>query len=59
MKAMTDAEAIKLIGERAEAIANNKDVREKMANCYAAGMTKEEIQSTIYNMAIATLFGMR
>ena len=56
---MTNKEAFEMIGARAEEIANNKAVKDKMAKCYEAGMTIEEIQATIYNMAIATLCGIK
>lgn len=54
---MTNKEALEMIGERAEAIANNEAVKAKMAKCYEAGMSMEEIKGIIYNMAIATLCG--
>ena len=54
---MTNKEAFEMVGARAEAIANNETVKAKMAKCYEAGMSMEEIKGIIYNMAIATLFG--
>jgi hypothetical protein len=56
---MTNKEAFEMIGARAEAIANNEAVKEKMAKCYEAGMSMEEIKGIIYNMAIATLYGAK
>lgn len=51
---MTDEEAYKLIGERAEELAKREDVQNKMVEI-AKTDGKEKAEKWLYRMAIATL----
>lgn len=51
---MTDEEAYKLIGERAEELAKREDVQNKMVEI-AKRKTKAEAEKWLYRVAIATL----
>ena len=53
---MTDNEAYKLIGERAEELASNTEVQKKMVEI-AKTEGKEKAEKFLYNLAIATLCG--
>ena len=48
---MTDEEAYKLIGERAEELAKREDVQKKMVEI----VNKDEAEKWLYRVAIATL----
>ena len=54
---MTDNEAYKLIGERAEELTSNKEVQKKMVEI-AKTDGKEKAEKFLYNLAIATLCGV-
>ena len=53
---MTNNEAYKLIGERAEELAKNKEIQNKMVEI-AKREGKEKAEKYLYNLAIATLCG--
>ena len=53
---MTDNEAYKLIGERAEELTSNTEVQKKMVEI-AKTEGKEKAEKFLYNLAIATLCG--
>ena len=55
---MTNEEAIKMISERAQELAEHPQVKEAMRNLYEGGESKEKIQAAVFQMAIATLAGM-
>ena len=64
---MTNEEAYKMIGERAERLAHNEIIKGEMLNRYTnnrrKGMTKEQsaadVESFVYQLAIATLCGAK
>lgn len=53
---MTDAEAYKLIGERAEELAKRPEVQKEMVEI-ARREGKEKAEAYLYNLSIATLCG--
>ena len=54
---MTNEQAYKLIGERAQELSEKPDVRKKMVEiCKREG--KEKAESFLYSLAIATLAGI-
>ena len=53
---MTDNEAYKLIGKRADELSNNTEVQQKMVEI-ARVEGKEKAEKFLYNLAIATLCG--
>ena len=55
---MTDNEAYKLIGERAEELTSNTEVQKKMVEI-AKTEGKEKAEKFLYNLAIATLCGVQ
>lgn len=55
---MTNEEAIKLISERAQELAEHPWVKEAMRNLYEGGASKEKIQAEVFRLAIATLAWM-
>lgn len=64
---MTNEEAYKMIGERAEQLAHNAIVKSEMQARYMKnrlkGMTEEQaaadVESFVYQLAIATLCGVK
>lgn len=54
---MTNSEAYKLIGERAEELAKNEEVQRKMVEI-ARTEGKEKAETFLYSLAIATLAGL-
>jgi len=54
---MTDKEAFKLIGQRAEELTAKKEIQEKMV-ALAQEHGKEYAEQWLYRVAIATLCGM-
>ena len=54
---MTNNEAYKLIGERANELSKNKEVQKKMVEI-AKTEGKEKAEKFLYNLAIATLCGV-
>ena len=54
---MTNEQAYKMIGERAEGLTNNTEVQKKMVEI-ANNEGKEKAESFLYKLAIATLVGI-
>lgn len=54
---MTNEEAFRFIGERAEELSRNPKVKEFALSKYQNGTSLKEIQNWIYGLAIATLCG--
>lgn len=54
---MTDNEAYKLIGERAEELTKNIEIQKKMVEI-AKSDGKEKAEKFLYNLAVATLCGV-
>lgn len=54
---MTNNEAYKLIGERANELSKNKEVQKKMVEI-AKTEGKEKAEKFLYNLSIATLCGV-
>ncbi|MCI5702395.1 MAG: hypothetical protein MR265_00150 [Erysipelotrichaceae bacterium] len=52
---MTDNEAYKLIGKRAEELTKNTDIQNKMVEI-AKTDGKEKAEKFLYNLAVATLY---
>lgn len=55
---MTEQEAIAIIGERAEELANHPAIRKQAESMFLQGKSMEEIKKFVYKVAIATLYGI-
>ena len=55
---MTNNEAYKLIGKRAQELSETLEVQEKMVKMVHNGATKEEAEKWLYMCAIGTLAGI-
>ena len=56
---MTDREAFKLIGQRAQELAQTPAVKERCQQMYAEGQTQEDIKRFVYRLAIGSLAGIQ
>ncbi len=54
---MNDIEAIGLVMERANALTKNAAVRRQAVAMWRSGKSRQEIQSFVIRVAIATLYG--
>lgn len=56
---MTNSEAYKMIGERAEQLSNIPGVQAEMVNMVRNGSTKEDTEKWLYMCAVGTLIGLQ
>lgn len=55
---MTEQEALAIVGERAEALAKHPAIKKQAEDMFLQGKSMEEIKKFVYNVAIATLYGI-
>ena len=55
---MTNSEAYKIIGERAQELINVPEIQAKMVEMVRNGTTKEDAEKWLYMCAIGTLVGI-